>query len=78
MAKQKRVSHPAAASIPHLKLGDRVRIRHSSYPPARIIELRGPLGPGGTQVYRVRIRRKPRPIYIELLEDQMELIPAEA
>jgi hypothetical protein len=79
MAKEKRgVPSSPSASIPHFKLGDRVRILHSSYPPARIEELRGPLGPGGAQVYRVRIRRKPRSIYIELLGDQLELIPPEA
>jgi hypothetical protein len=63
------------ASTP-LKLGDRVKIRHSDRR-GRIVELRGPLGPGGKQVYRVRVRRKPTPVYIELLEDQLVLIPAE-
>ena len=42
----------------------------------RIVELRGPLGPGGVQVYRVLVRRKPEPKYIELMEDQLELVPA--
>jgi hypothetical protein len=42
----------------------------------RIVELRGPLGPGGTQIYRVRVRRKPTPVYIELREDQRVPIPA--
>ena len=36
----------------------------------------GPLGPGGVQVYRVRVRRKPEPKYIELMEDQLELVAA--
>ena len=60
-----------------LKLGDRVKILHSGYPPARIVELRGPLGPGGAEVYRVRVRLTRKPIYIELLADQLEPIPAE-
>jgi hypothetical protein len=60
-----------------LKLGDLVRIRHSGYRPGRIVELRGPLGPGGVQIYRVRIRGKPNPAYIEVREDQLELIPPE-
>jgi hypothetical protein len=58
-------------------LGDRVKIHHSSLR-GRIVELRGPLGPGGAQVYRVLVRRKPRPVYIELLEDQLVLAPAKA
>lgn len=58
------------------KLGDRVRIRHSSLR-GRIIELRGALGPGGIEIYRVRVRRKPTPKDIEVREDQLELIPAE-
>jgi hypothetical protein len=57
-------------------LGDRVKIRHSAGLKGRIVELRGPLGPGGVQVYRVRARRKPAPKYIELMEDQLELAPA--
>jgi hypothetical protein len=42
----------------------------------RIVELRGPLGPGGVQIYRVRFPGKPKPDYIELREDQLILIPA--
>lgn len=61
--------------IPQWKLGDHVRIRYSGYPPGQIIELRGPLGPGGAQAYRVRIPRKPKPIYIDLLGDQLVAIP---
>ena len=58
----------------HLKLGDRVKIRLSGGLRGRIVELRGPLGPGGVQIYRVRVRRKPEPKYIELREDQLELV----
>jgi hypothetical protein len=61
---------------PRFNLGDRVKIRHSRFPSARIVELRGPLGPGGAQVYRVLVRRKPEPKYIELLEDQLVLMSA--
>lgn len=46
-------------AIQPLKVGDVVKIRHSDYKRARIVQLRGPLGPGGAQVYRVRVRRKP-------------------
>jgi len=58
------------------KLGDRVRILRSKFPPGRIVELRGPLGPGGAEVIRVRLWRKPRPHDIEVLADQLEAIPA--
>jgi hypothetical protein len=61
-----------------LKVGDLVTIRHFPDQRGRIVELRGPLGPGGARIYRVRVRRKPKPIYIELREDQLVLIPAEA
>lgn len=56
------------------KVGDYVRILHTAYPPGRIVELRGPLAPGGMQVYRVRTGRKRNPTYIELREDQLEPI----
>ncbi len=62
-------------ATPALKLGDYVQILHTSYPRARIVELRGPLGPGGVQIYRVRVGRKRNPIYIELREDQLEPVP---
>jgi len=58
------------------KLGDRVQIRRSGGLRGRIVELRGPLGPGGAQIYRVMYRRRPRPAYIEVREDQLVLIPA--
>ena len=61
--------------VPTWKLGDYVHIRYSRFPRARIVELRGPLGPGGVEIYRVRIARKPNPIYIEVREDQLEPIP---
>jgi hypothetical protein len=58
-----------------LKLGDRVKLRHYSKR-GRIVELRGPLGPGGKLAYRVIVSRKPRPVYIDVTEDQVVLIPA--
>jgi hypothetical protein len=63
-------------STPSFNVGDRVRIRRSAGLSGRVVELRGPLGPGGAHVYRVRVRRKPKPAYIELREDQLEAIPA--
>ena len=56
-------------------LGDRVRIKDLAGQVGRIAELRGPLGPGGAPVYRVRVRRKPAVSYIELLGDQLEYLP---
>ena len=60
---------------PLLKLGDRVEVLHYPAWRGRIVELRGPLGPGGAQIYRVRIPRKPKSMYIELREDQLIPIP---
>jgi hypothetical protein len=60
-----------------LKLGTIVKIRDSGYGPATIVEFRGPLGPKGARVYRVRVRKKPRPAYIEVLEDQLEAVSDE-
>jgi len=68
------ISKPA----PLLKLGDRVEVL--DYPDLRgkIVELRGPLGPGGAQIYRVRFPRKPKSMYIELREDQLIPVPTRA
>ncbi|MGH7170033.1 MAG: hypothetical protein ACRELG_07145 [Gemmataceae bacterium] len=60
-----------------LKIGTIVRIRNSGYGRARIVEYRGPLGPKGARVYRVRVRKKPQSAYIEVLEDQLEPESAE-
>jgi hypothetical protein len=61
-------------SSPIFQLADRVKIRHWDWQ-VRIVELRGPLGPGGSFVYRVRVPHKPKATYIELREDQWLLIP---
>ena len=58
-----------------LKIGTIVRIRDSGYRRARIVEFRGPLGPKGARVYRLLVRKRPRPAYIEVLEDQLEVEP---
>jgi hypothetical protein len=71
MAKQE---HEKPAVL--FNLGDRVKIRLSGGLRGRVVELRGPLGPGGVQIYRVLVRRKPKPTYIELREDQLALAPA--
>ena len=67
-----------APELRPLKVGDLVKIRHSDYRRARIVELRGPLGPGGAEVYRVRVRRKPTPAYVEVLADQLEPVETPA
>ena len=61
-----------------LKVGAFVKIRNSGYGRAQIVEFRGPLGPGGARIYRVRVRKKPHPAYIEVREDQLEELPAGA
>ena len=58
------------------KLGDHVKIRYWEHLKAQVIELRGPLGPKGTQVYRLRIEGDPEPTFTEVLEDQIEVVVA--
>ena len=57
-----------------LKAGTVVKIRDSGYHRAKIAEFLGPLGPQGARVYRVLVQRKPRRVYIEVLEDQLEVL----
>ena len=57
-----------------LKAGTVVKIRDSGYHRAKIAEFLGPLGPKGARVYRVLVQRKPRRMYIEVLEDQLEVL----
>ncbi len=56
---------------PRFHVGDRVRIRRSNGWKGPIIEWRGPLGPGGAQVYRVQIGDDPEIDYTEVREDQL-------
>lgn len=60
-----------------LPVGTVVTIRDSGYRRGKIVEYRGPLGPGGARIYRVRVRRKPKPAYTEVREDQLAVIPIE-
>jgi hypothetical protein len=56
-------------------LGDRVKIKDFAGQVGKIVEYRGALGPGGEPVYRVKVRRKPNASYIELLGNQLEVVP---
>jgi hypothetical protein len=60
-----------------LKVGTRVKIRHTNFKRTTIVEYRGRLGVGGARVYRVRYRGKPRPAYLEVPEDMIEVLPEE-
>ncbi len=70
--KYNRIAEPGVREL--LRIGDRVRIRHSSNQEGEIVEYRGPLGPGGARVYRLLLLREPLGYYIELREDQIDLI----
>lgn len=58
--------------VARFKLRQRVKIINTAGVCGRIVELRGPLGPKGIQVYRIRLRSKPVPAYVEVREDQLE------
>ena len=82
------VTHPRDSAMANqknplqnqMKVGDRVEILNSGYPIGRIVELRGPLGPNGTLIYRVRIggKKTRKPTFIELREDQLQVLPVVA
>jgi hypothetical protein len=61
--------------IEPLKDGTVVKILNSGYDRAEVAEYRGPLGPKGARVYRVLVQKKPRRVYIEVREDQLEVLP---
>jgi hypothetical protein len=60
-----------------LKVGTFVKILNSGFGVSEVVEYRGPLGPGGARIYRVRVRKKPRPTYTEVREDQLEVVEGE-
>jgi hypothetical protein len=53
-------------------LGDWVKLKIPPYLVARIVELRGTLGPKGCHVYRLQIGKPREKQYVELREDQIE------
>lgn len=65
-------------STERFQLGALVSIRNSGFRQAQIVELRGPLGPQGAFVYRVRAGNPSQPVYLEVVEDQLEPLAAES
>jgi hypothetical protein len=59
------------------KIGQRVRVRLTNGVTGRVIEYRGPLGPNGAEIYRLRLRGGRYPSYVEVREDQLEAIPSD-
>ena len=53
--------------------GTRVRVIHSGFRNAQVVEDLGELGPGGARVYRLMAVRRPR-LYTQVLEEQLEVI----
>ena len=67
---------PSAKKVyPTFQFGDYVTILHTDGMKGKVIALRGPLGPGGAEVYGVRFGRKPHRRYAEVLGDQLALRP---
>ena len=62
--------------IQKFAIGTLVKVRDSGYRRAKIAEYRGPLGWHGANIYRILVKKKPRPVYIEVSEDQLEPLPA--
>lgn len=60
------------------EVGSVVKILNTGYGKGKIVEYRGPLGPRGSRIYRVRVRSKPKPAYIEVREDQLELVRSDS
>lgn len=57
-----------------LRIGTNVKILNSGYGRAKVAEYRGTLGPKRARVYRVLVQKKPRRVYIEVREDQLEVL----
>ena len=77
VGKTEKVPRPTEARQ-MLPIGARVKIPNLGGQIGKIVEFRGGLGPNGASIYRVLLRRKPRRDYIELRDDQLELMEAGA
>ena len=65
---------PSQILVEPSKDGTVVKILDSGFHWAQIAECRELLGPKGARVYRVLVQKKPRPMYIEVLESQLEVL----
>jgi hypothetical protein len=57
-----------------LKVGTFVKILNSGYEQAQIAEYRGPFGPKGARIYCVQVQTEPWLDFIEVREDQLEIL----
>jgi hypothetical protein len=69
----KKATKPKAVHV--FAVGDRVEILH--FGKGKVVELRGPLGPDGSEVYRIMYQRKPSPRYIEVWAEQIRPLKVE-
>jgi hypothetical protein len=60
------------------RIGDRVTLKTQSGRVGKVVAYRGQFGTRGDRIYRVLVRRKPRPSYVEVLESQMDQAPAKS
>lgn len=67
----------AEVAVSH-KIGDRVKIKNYAGKIGRIVEDRGPLGPGGVPIFRVLVQVRPTASYIEVRGDQLLAAPTSA
>jgi hypothetical protein len=71
----KKTTSKKAKPTATFNVGDEVEILYFGH--GKVVELRGPLGPNGAQVYRVRYRTWPTAGYMEVLGDQIRLEKAD-
>jgi hypothetical protein len=63
------------APLDAIPVGTFVKIRHSGFDRAVIVEYRGKLGPNGSRVYGVLGYEGSDPPYLVVREDQLEVLP---
>ena len=64
------MTEPIAAGTP-------VKILNANYRRSWGAEYRGPFGPNGSRVYSVLVAKKPRRVYVEVREDQLQVVEEE-
>ena len=58
-----------------IQLGSRVRFLAAPELTGKVVEFRGPLGPKGVEIYRIRFLNRPYKSYVEVRGDQIEVLP---
>jgi hypothetical protein len=65
---------PELVKRPRYQVGDKLRLKYGTPLVGMVTEARGTYSPDGHILYRVRVPMDPEPLYLLVLEDEVEKV----